>query len=785
MLEIPVLVVLIPALPLLAAVATAALGPRVLGRRSHWPTIVALVLSTVLSAVLAREVRRADRIARWQHQTIGGVPNEQPYVGYERIVTLWSWADVPGAFAPATNGPRATAGDVTSRAGDAAAARRPLDLRVALRADGLSSVMLVIVTTVSLLVAVYSIGYMCADRGYWRFFAYLSLFVFSMTMLVSVSNFLLLYVFWEAVGLCSYLLIGFWYEKPAAAAAGKKAFLVNRVGDFGFALGVFLLWTTYGTLNFHDTAPADPADAPAGFAATAWTATASDSVPRRASPSAAPAISNPPSAPGAVEATNSPARSFIPGILGKFAAEHPGFHTGGAVGLAICLLLLLGACGKSAQFPLHVWLPDAMEGPTPVSALIHAATMVTAGVYMVARCAPLWAVSPAAQQAVAVVGGLTALLAAVIALGQTDLKRILAYSTISQLGYMFLALGAGTLLGATAGMFHLATHAVFKALLFLAAGSVMHAMGGVIDLKRLGGLRRRMPATHATFLVGCLALAGVAPLSGFWSKDAILAAIDHEVHNAARGAAGQSLYFVLFASALATAALTALYTFRAYFLAFWGAERIPAEAGAHAHESPRVMTAPLWILAAGALGLGGYLAFSGAIDELLRPTPSLRAIDPRPLELPDAAIGEPTSPPAAAGEPAAGEAHATHARVAVLSTAAALAGLFLAAVFYGGGAGRLAAAIGALSDLLGLGTLVRRKFYLDELYATLIVAPLRAIAAALAWADHRILDALVDAVGRAAMLLGAALRPMHCGLIPSYALAMILGLLVLLGAMFW
>ena len=289
-----------------------------------------------------------------------------------------------------------------------------------------------------------------------------------MTMLVSASNFVLLYVFWEAVGLCSYLLIGFWYERPAAAAAGKKAFLVNRIGDVGFALGIFLIWTTYGTLELprHDRA-------------------------------------------GRV-GTNAAGRR---GVLRRLARH-------GDLPFAVA-----GGVRQERQFPLHVWLPDAMEGPTPVSALIHAATMVTAGVYMVARCMPLFAASPDAQYAVAAIGGITALLGAIIAITQTDLKRILAYSTISHLGYMFVALGTCTLAGATAGMFHLLTHAFFKALLFLGAGSVMHAMGGVIDIRRLGGLRRLMPVTHWTFLVGCLAIAGVVPLAGFWSKDAILLAL--------------------------------------------------------------------------------------------------------------------------------------------------------------------------------------------------------------------------------------------------------------------
>ena len=496
MFNIATLLILIPAMPLLAALATAALGPMVLGRRSHWPTIAAVTISLVASLVLISQVHRGA-------ETVVAQPHHPTAIGYEKTVTLWSWAAVEQNDLSADG-----LGNPNFR------------VDVTLRADSLTAIMLAVVSFISLAVAIYSIDYMADDPGYWRFFAYISLFVFSMLMLVSVSNFVLLYVFWEAVGLCSYLLIGFWYRRPAAAAAGMKAFLVNRVGDFGFALGVFLLWTTYGTLDFHDTVH------------------------------------------GAV--------THI-GILGQARLSDPTLYVAGSTATAICLLLLLGACGKSAQFPLHVWLPDAMEGPSPVSALIHAATMVTAGVYLVARCMPLFLASADAQQVVAIIGGFTALLGALIALTQTDLKRILAYSTISQLGYMFLALGVGTMLGVTAGMFHLFTHAFFKALLFLAAGSVMHAMGDVIDIRRLGGLRRRMPLTHWTFLIGCLALAGVVPFAGFWSKDMILVA----VHERASGGAAHAIYLALYLAAMLTVFLTAFYTFRAYFVTFWGQERYP------------------------------------------------------------------------------------------------------------------------------------------------------------------------------------------------------------------
>jgi NADH:ubiquinone oxidoreductase subunit 5 (subunit L)/multisubunit Na+/H+ antiporter MnhA subunit len=417
--------------------------------------VLALFGSFVCSLILLREVSLAQ--------------SGNSERGFEQVVSLWTWADVANAYELTPNPPAVEASD---------AGWRNLRIDIALRADALTAIMLAMVTFISSLIAVYASGYMEGDRGYWRFFAYIGLFVFSMTMLVAVSNFVLLFVFWEAVGVCSYLLIGFWYQKPEAAAAGKKAFLVNRVGDFAFTVALFLIWCTYGTLNYHDTLANNSTQVTATAGATAGL------------PSSAPP-------------------QVIRGVLGQSRIATNSYATG-TLATAICLLLLLGACGKSAQFPLHVWLPDAMEGPTPVSALIHAATMVTAGVYMVARCTPLFAASATAQLVVACIGGFTALLAGLIALTQFDLKRVLAYSTISQLGYMFLALGAGTFAGVTAGMYHLFTHAFFKALLFLGAGSVMHAMGGVIDMRQFGGLRRLMPHTHWTFLIGCLALSGIS-----------------------------------------------------------------------------------------------------------------------------------------------------------------------------------------------------------------------------------------------------------------------------------
>jgi NADH-quinone oxidoreductase subunit L len=618
--------------------------------------------------------------------------------GYEHVHTFWQWAVVRDAQQPPGYA-------MTDQSG---AISEPLDLSmgVTLRADALTAIMLVTVTFVSLLVAIYSIGYMSGDRGYWRFFALIGLFVFSMTMLVSVSNFVMLYVFWEAVGVCSYLLIGFWYPKPAAAAAGKKAFLVNRIGDFGFALGIFLLWTTYGTLNFHDA-------------------------------------------------------DGVSGIFGqsRLSMQHAGAYAAGGVGFAICALLFLGACGKSAQFPLHVWLPDAMEGPTPVSALIHAATMVTAGVYMVVRCTPLFFASPHAQYVVAFIGAFTALLAGLIALTQHDLKRVLAYSTVSQLGYMFLALGTGSTIGIAAGMFHLFTHAFFKALLFLGAGSVMHAMGNVIDMRLFGGLRKLMPITCLTFFVGCLALAGIWPLAGFWSKDMILAAVHERAAHGDFMVAGRvPLFTVLYWSATFTAFLTALYTFRAFFQTFCGEQQVPEQAGDHAHESPLVMTVPLLILAGFAASIGLIMEKSHWFVDFLALTPSLAF----------AGLRE-TTPVS------------FHPEIAVVSTLVAALGLAVAAYFFLGDTKQ--------SEWVAtvLGPLYRAsyaKFLFDEIYGWLIVWPLRALAWMCYQIDRFLIDGLVNLVGWVPAALGQVLRRLQSGLLQSYALAMVaLGLLVLAGSL--
>src|SRR5688572_5121731 len=381
--------------------------------------------------------------------------------------------------------------------------------------DGLTAMLLLVVSTVGFLVHVYSIGYMDGDRGFWRFFAYLNLFMFSMLLLILGDNFLMLYVGWEAVGLCSYALIGFWYKKPSAAGAAKKAFVVNRVGDFGFGLGIMMIWVNLGTLSFHE-------------------------------------------------------------VFERIGTLDETTIT------IIALLLFAGAVGKSAQFPLHVWLPDAMEGPTPVSALIHAATMVNAGVYMVARANPIFAEAPTAMWVVAIIGTFTAIFAAAIALTQNDIKKVLAYSTVSQLAYMFLGLGIGAWASA---IFHLVAHGFFKGLLFMGSGSVIHGAGGEQDMRFMGNLRERMPWTYRTMVLGSLALAGVPNFAGFFSKDEILA----EAFN--RG------YLVFFLVGLIVALMTAFYTFRMMFMTFWCQWRGPPSLWDHVHESAMTMVAPLIILA--------------------------------------------------------------------------------------------------------------------------------------------------------------------------------------------
>jgi NADH-quinone oxidoreductase subunit L len=638
---------LIPALPLAASIITAFLGPRFLGRHSHWPCVLAAAASCVLSVfVLAAVPERGQTDAT--------------------IQTYYSWIQT-----------------------DSLNDHFLFDIGFTLRADGLTAIMLVTVTFIGGLIAVYSAGYMHGDPGYPRYFAEVALFLFAMTGLVLADNFILLYTFWEGVGLCSYLLIGFWFTKPSAADAARKAFLVTRIGDVGMFIGIALLWVNFGHHLDYET------------------------------------------------------------VFKKAGLVDPGLLT------AICLLLFCGAVGKSAQFPLHVWLPDAMEGPSPVSALIHAATMVTAGVYLVARCTPLFLQAPEAQLVVACIGGFTALLAALMAITQTDLKRVLAYSTISQLGYMFLALGSGVhteklaAFAVTAAIFHLFTHAFFKALLFLSAGSVMHSMGNVIDMRRFSGLRRVLPTTHWTFLCGAAALAGIPLLSGFWSKDEILDAAN-QAREAGHGAS--VVYLILLIVGLLTAGLTAFYTFRAYFLTFWGEERIPPEAGHHAHESPPVMLVPMMILAVGAVGVGIIVQpFTHWFGDTLDLTNGLEKA-PHPDEGPNWWM-------------------------MVLSSLLALGGLGLAWLLYV----RRPALAGELARKNeGLYELSRNRFYLDELYDIFIVRPASALAAVCRAVDQYLVDGLVDLVGQVPRLLGILFRPIQNGLVQFYALAMVLGLTVFL-----
>ena len=730
------LLVLVPLLPLVGALLTLLLG-KILRSRAHMPAITGIAAAAAVSLVLLASTS----------MQVGAGPSSgehaEPVRPVEMITTLWQWATVDKAYTPDAGSAAAIPG---TPIGELTTEMRPFSIPVVLRLDPLTAIMLAIITCVGLLVAIYSVGYLHDDPGYTRFFTLFAMFVFSMSMLVAASNFLIVYVFWEAVGACSYLLIGFWFQKPEAARAAKKAFLVNRIGDFGLAIAVFLLWMTYGTLDFHDTLSANG--------------------------------------------------TILPGILGQTRLADPAGMIGGAVGTAICLLLLLAACGKSAQMPLHVWLPDAMEGPTPASALIHAATMVTAGIYLVARCAPLFIASPGALVMVSIVGATTALVAALVATVQYDLKRVLAYSTISQLGYMFASLGTGTMLGFTAAIFHLLTHACFKALLFLGAGSVMHAMGGVIDMRRYGGLRRLMPITAATFLCGACALAGVAPFAGFFSKDEILATLHSKAWPNTHGqqqspATGHAhlhlssfssdavaddltadaligldalncpdVWRILFFMSLITAGLTAFYTFRAVFMTFTGPTRVPAEAGHHAHESPLVMTLPLMILATASLVLGWLLFSTHWLSHFLSATPS--------FALP--AFGQTANAPV------------FHLDLAIQGTLAAAVGIVVAAI---GHLGRRSDGPQMERFLGPLGALFANQFFFDQIYNVLVVRPLELLAMLAGIIDRFLVDGLVDFIASLPLGIGSVVRRLQSGVLQRYALAGVMGVLLIVFVLAW
>ena len=549
-------------------------------------------------------------------------------------------------------------------------------VNIAALVDPLSSAMLLVVTIVSFLVHVYSIGYMGHDHGFWRFFTWLPLFVFAMLLLVLGDNYLLMFVGWEGVGLCSYLLIGFWFERPEPAGAAKKAFVMNRIGDWGFTIGMITTFLVFGSMSFVDVFERVAKDPPAQ------------------------------------------------GVLAL-----------------ICLAFFLGATGKSAQLPLYSWLPDAMEGPTPVSALIHAATMVTAGVYLVARSTPLFEAAGPVLGIVGAVGALTAIFAATIALVQVDIKRVMAYSTVSQLGYMFLALGVGAPIAA---MFHLITHAFFKALLFLGSGSVIHGTGDVQDMRRMGGLRAKLPVTYWTMVIAGGALAALPPLAGFWSKDEIL------------GSAFAHGYPLLWAVGVLTGGLTAFYVTRALWLTFHGQPR-DQHVFAHAHESPRVMTVPLLVLAAGSV-LVGFIGFppeNGILHAFLRPA----------VETAHGAAAE------------SGTDWSAFLTFAAISTAVGIAGIVLGLSMYARGRPDPAAVARASGPYYRV---LVEKYYVDELYDRRFVDLAKAVAGA-SWAfDIHIIDGLVNRLGWTMRLAGAGLRRAQTGIVGNYALSVVAGLLVIM-----
>jgi NADH-quinone oxidoreductase subunit L len=627
---------MIPALPLAAVALNLLLGDRLGRRGTAWLACGAVFASFVFAVrgVLA----------------LAGLPAED-----RRIVdTVYTWMSV---------------GDFQAD--------------VSFLLDPLSAVMALVVTGVGFLIHVYSTGYMAHDASFRRFFLYLNLFMFAMLTLVLADNYLLMFVGWEGVGLCSYLLIGFWYQRPSAAEAGKKAFVVNRIGDFGFLLGMFVVFTWTGSLQYERV----------------------------------------------------------------FAAAPHVFAVGSAAVTVATLLMFLGATGKSAQLPLYTWLPDAMEGPTPVSALIHAATMVTAGVYMVARSNLLFTMAPISLEVVAIVGAATALFAATIGLAQNDIKRVLAYSTVSQLGYMFLACGVGAF---GAGIFHLMTHAFFKALLFLGAGSVIHAMSDEQDMRRMGGLATRLPWTHGVMLVACIAIAGIPPFAGFFSKDEIL----HGAFASGRHA--------VWAAGLLGAGLTAFYMFRLYVLTFRGPSRLSHEAEHHLHESPRSMIAPLVVLAA-----------LSVVGGLVGP----------PMQEGGHAFQRWLAPVFEASHHVGHGGHhevprATEWVLILLSVGIAAAGILAAFRVY---LQRPSLATSLQQRLGGLHRLLLNKYWVDEIYHALVVAPVHAASQRL-WRfwDERIVDGTVNGVAYTLEGVSAVLRLFQTGFVGTYALLFTAGVVALL-----
>jgi NADH-quinone oxidoreductase subunit L len=632
----PTYLLLIPFLPLFSFVFTFLLGKR-MGVRSHWLPIVTVFASFVCAIYAFFQVKN----------------------GHGVNADLYTWI---------------TSGE--------------MKFSVGFLLDELTSVMLIVVTSISSLVHVYSVGYMKGEDGYYRFFAFLSLFTFSMLMLVLGNNFLQLFFGWEAVGLSSYLLIGFYYEKTSAADAGKKAFIVNRFGDFGFILGLFLIYATFGTLHY---------------------------------------------APVFAQVSQIAHQTFT--ILGMT------FN----LPTAIALLLFCGAIGKSAQLPLHVWLPDAMEGPTPVSALIHAATMVTAGVFLVARCNPIFELSMTALNVVTIIGSITCLFAATIALTQTDIKRVVAYSTVSQLAYMFIACGVGAY---GAGVFHLFTHAYFKALLFLGCGSIILGMHHEQDVQYMGGLKKYMPITYWTFLLASLSISGVPGFAGFFSKDEILA-----MAYVSPVGAGKFAWFI----GTLVAGITAFYSFRLFFLIFHGDFRGSQHQKEHLHESPKVVTIPLICLAVGAVAAGWFgipavLGGGAHWGHFLEPV-----------------VGHPHAHPS----------HATEFVLMAISVAAGAFGIFLAWLFYL----KFPAIPQTLrASLPKLYTLSFNKYFVDEIYAAAIIKPVLNISNTiiLRFFDLGIIENIVNGIPRFINSVSGSIRKVQDGLVSHYLAYMGSGVVVIL-----
>jgi NADH-quinone oxidoreductase subunit L len=668
------MLLLIPLLPFVGFLLNASLGRRLPKSVSGGLACLAMIVAFVVSAV-----------ASWPLLGHGGHPVDQ---------VLFTWLP----------------------SGD-------LQVPFALRLDQLSTVMILVVTGIGSLIHIYSLGYMYEETAseYSRYFSYLNLFASFMLVLVLGANFPVMFVGWEGVGLCSYLLIGFYFQKQSASDAGKKAFVVNRIGDFGFVLGMLLIFATFGTLDFQSVASA--------------------------------------------------------------AAERAPETAGMGVMTVATLLLFVGATGKSAQIPLHVWLPDAMEGPTPVSALIHAATMVTAGVYMIGRNAVLFSHAPMTLEIVAGIGVATALMAGTIGLVQTDIKRVLAYSTVSQLGYMFLAMGVGAY---AAGIFHLYTHAFFKALLFLGSGAVIHALAGEQDLRNMGGLRKYLPITYWTFFIGALAISGAPFLSGFFSKDEILfkALVGTEHHHGS---------VVLWAIGMVTALLTSIYMFRLFFLTFHGAPRYAGEGGgSHGHhgtphEAPPSMTIPLIVLALGSV-VAGYVGFPHAlgghnrIEGFLEPSFEVHATV-QPGE-PAATVAEPGATHAPAESAHAEDLARLERMLMALSTGVAAAGFGIAAFFW---LRRPESAAKLARQLGGVYRLLLNKYYIDEIYDALFVQPIKRISTGALWkgVDASVIDGTVNGVGGTVRGASASLRQLQTGSVRTYAASLFLGAVMILGWYLW